>query len=148
MSLEQPRLFRRELSLAARAFRSALVDQLGALGVHPGQNFLIDELREQSPLTPGQLARRMQIEVPTAVRMIQRMEAAGVLRREDDPADGRRVLISLTREGRRVARLLPRRLDTVSERALRGFSDAERQLLIDLLGRITANLTPPPPGAG
>ena len=67
-----------------------------ALGVHAGQNFLLAELRDEEPLTTGELARRMHVEVPTVVWMAQRMESAGLLERHSDPGDGRRVLIKLT----------------------------------------------------
>lgn len=144
MSSAQLGEFRSALSRAARAFRLGLVDQMRALDVHAGQNFMLEQLRAEQPLTTGELARRMEIEVPTAVRMARRMEATGLLQRQADPADARRVLISLTRQGRRVAQVLPRRLDAVSERAFRDFTEIDRQTLIELLKRVTANLSQPP----
>jgi DNA-binding MarR family transcriptional regulator len=144
MSSEQLRMFRSELSSASRAFKAAAVDQMRAMGVHPGQNFLLEELRAQEPLTTGEIARRMHVEVPTVVRMTQRMQAAGLLERQRDANDRRRVLISLTAEGKRAARAMPRLLDTVSEQALSDLSDNERQTLIKLLHRVISNLDWPP----
>ena len=105
-----------------------------ALGVHPGQKFLLEELRAEEPLFTGELARRMHVEVPTVVRMTQRMEAAGLLQRRPDPDDRRRVLISLTPLGKAAAQAIPRLLDTVSEEALSDLTDTERHTLIELLG--------------
>lgn len=116
-----------------------------ALGVHPGQNFLLEALRAEPSLTTGELARRMHVEVPTAVRMTQRMEAAGLLARTPDPDDRRRVRVSLTPDGRKAAKAVPRLLDGAAEQALRGLSTDERRQLVTLLERVRANLDWPPP---
>lgn len=147
MSQDQRQRFRSELSAASRAFKAAAVDQMRALGVHAGQNFLLAELLGEEPLTTGELARRMHVEVPTVVKMAQRMESAGLLGRRPDPDDGRRVLISLTGQGREAAERIPALLDAVSEQALAGLDDTEREILISLLQHVTASLGwPPPPG--
>ena len=140
MASSEPQDFRDALSACSRAFKAASTGELRTLGVHPGQNFLLEALRGEVSLTTGELARRMHVEVPTAVRMIQRMEAAGLLAREPDPDDRRRVRISLTREGHAAAEAVPDLLDGVAEQALRGLSPAERRELIALLARVRANL--------
>lgn len=145
MSPDQLHRFQSGLSAASRAFKAAAVEQMRALGVHAGQNFLLAELLAQQPLTTGELARRMHVEVPTAVRMTHRMEAAGLLHRCPDPDDRRRVLVTLTPAGHRAAQEIPRLLDAVSEQALTGLSDTERETLIELLQHVTASLNWPPP---
>ena len=145
MSQDQRERFRSELSAASRAFKSAAVDQMRALGVHAGQNFLLAELSDEEPLTTGELARRMHVEVPTVVKMAQRMETSGLLSRRPDPGDGRRVLISLTARGREAAGRIPALLDSVSEQALAGLDDTERETLNTLLHRVAASLGWPPP---
>jgi len=144
MGSDQLERFRSELSAATRAFKAAAVEQMRALGVHAGQNFLLAVLLAEEPLTTGELARRLHVEVPTAVRMAQRMEAAGLLHRRSDPGDRRRVLVSLTEAGQRAARQVPQLLDAVSEQALAGLSAAERETLTALLQRVSANLGWPP----
>lgn len=144
MAISEKQRFRDALSACSRAFKAAATDKMRKLGVYPGQNFLLEALRGEAPLTTGELARRMHVEVPTAVRMIQRMEAAGLLARAPDPTDRRRVRISLTPEGREAAEAVPRLLDGVAERALRGLSAAERRQLVALLERVRANLDWPP----
>ncbi len=79
MAISDTQRFRDTLSACSRAFKAAATGRMRALGVHPGQNFLLEALRGEASLTTGELARRMHVEVPTAVRMIQRMEAAGLL---------------------------------------------------------------------
>lgn len=145
MSQDQRQRFRSVLSAASRAFKSAAVDEMRAVGVHAGQNFLLAELRDEEPLTTGELARRMHVEVPTVVKMAQRMGSAGLLDRRPDPDDGRRVLIRLTTRGREAAERIPVLLDAVSEQALADLDDTERETLISLLQRVTAGLGWPPP---
>lgn len=114
------------------------------LGVHAGQNFLLEALRQTEPLTMGQLAQRLHVEVPTVVRMTQRMESAGLLQRETDAQDRRRALISLTPEGHSAAHAIPGILDTVSEQALQDLGSEEREALTRLLSRVAENLDWPP----
>jgi DNA-binding MarR family transcriptional regulator len=50
-------------------------------------------------LAVGALAERLLVKQHTAVELVDRLERAGLVRRGADPADGRRVLVSLTDEG-------------------------------------------------
>lgn len=137
--------FRDALSAASRSFKAAAAGEMRALGVHPGQNFLLDALRDEEAMTTGALARRMHVEVPTATVMTQRMEAAGLVTRRPDPADRRRVRVALTAEGRTAADAVPRLLDATAEQALKDFSPPEREQLVDLLERLASNLDWPAP---
>jgi DNA-binding MarR family transcriptional regulator len=74
------------------------------------------------------LAGRIGIEVPTLVRTLTRMEAAGLLRRESDPADGRRAIVRLTDRGRELEEVVPGILADVTAQATAGMSEAEREI--------------------
>ena len=52
------------------------------------------------PVTVGEMAARTLMQQPTLTKLLDRMERAGTVRRQVDPADGRRVLIALTPAGR------------------------------------------------
>lgn len=136
--------FSAALSAASRSFKAAATLRLRTIGVHTGQNFLLEALWESGEMTTGALARYMHIEVPTATRMIQRMEAAGLVTRQTDPADRRRVRVALTGEGHKAAEAVPAILDEVAEQALQGFTPAEREDLVGLLERLASNLDWPP----
>ena len=131
---------RTALTAASRSYKSAGSDALRRLGLHPGQDFLLDALRQEGPMTAGDLARRLRVEGPTVSRMSQRMESAGLVQRVADAADGRRTLISLTPQGRRLAVKVPQILDEVLEGALAGLSDAQRGQLREALELVAANL--------
>jgi DNA-binding MarR family transcriptional regulator len=68
------------------------------------------------------------------------MEAAGLLRREADPADGRRAIVRLTDRGRELEKVVPGILADVTEQATAGMSEAEREELLRLLGDLRENL--------
>src|SRR5580693_6439006 len=68
-------------------------------GVHEGQQFVLRSLWAEDGLTPGEVARRLGLATPTVTRATTRMEAAGLLRREPHPSDGRMVKLRLTSRG-------------------------------------------------
>jgi len=108
-------------------------------GLEPWQFDVLAALRragEPHRLTPGALLRATLVTSGTMTNRIDRMEAAGLVRRQADPADGRVVQVrltplGLTRVDAAMASLLAR------ERELLGGLDAgERRALAGLLRRL------------
>lgn len=62
----------------------------------------------KGPVTVGELANHLLIRHHTAVELVNRMTRLKVFSRSADGADGRRVLVSLTREGERRLHTLSR----------------------------------------
>ncbi|MFC6023354.1 MarR family winged helix-turn-helix transcriptional regulator [Plantactinospora solaniradicis] len=134
------REFRNVFALVSRGMKGGFADGMRRLGLHVGQNFLLEELWRQDRQTPGELARRIGVEVPTITRTTQRMEAAGLLARTPDESDRRVVRIGLTDRGRALRDELPDLLDQAAGRALDGLTEAERAQLVTLLRRVAENL--------
>ncbi|MEE6261741.1 MarR family winged helix-turn-helix transcriptional regulator [Plantactinospora sonchi] len=134
------REFRNVLALVSRGLKGTSATGLRRLGLHVGQNFLLEELCRQDRQTPGELARRIGVEVPTVTRTAQRMEGAGLVVRTPDESDRRAVRVGLTDRGRALCGELPEMLDEVAGQALTGLSGTERRQLVDLLRRVAANL--------
>ena len=131
------------LRLLAGSFklsRAQLQRELEEHGVHAGQDYLLEVLWEEDGLSVGEIAERLGIEVPTVVRTAQRMEAAGLIRREPDPADRRRSRIVLEERGRELEPIVRAALRQVSRTATKGLTAAEREQLLDLLTRVRGNL--------
>ena len=126
------------LARVSRQVKGAASEALREVGVHAGQNFVLDELAREDSLTPGELARRLGVEVSTITRTAQRMEASGLVRREPDRGDARLVRVALTDEGRSIAAQLPSLLGEVYDQALAGLTADERRTLTALLRRVTA----------
>ena len=49
--------------------------------------------------TIGELASRLALRHHTTVELVNRLESAGFVRRQPDPADGRQILLQLTPQG-------------------------------------------------
>src|SRR5215204_4249787 len=90
------------------------------------------------------LAEAMRVSHSRAVRVVDRLEAAGLARRESDPADGRRALVWLEPAGRELAE---RALDARARVLLRAVDDLDaadvrdlERLLAALLGATTVDV--------
>lgn len=128
------------ISLAARGFARLSEARLKPLGFGVGHLPVLVALRDGKASTQRDLARFAKVEQPPMAQMLARMQRDGLIRRTPDPADGRSSRITLTKlaEARMpdaVAVLL-----RGNQEALRGFTDEEAGLLVDLLTRLIANL--------
>jgi MarR family transcriptional regulator, temperature-dependent positive regulator of motility len=73
---------------------------LAALGLDSKELFVLAEIDEHP--YPAELATTMSMPKPTVTVYLKRLEAAGFVRREIDPADLRRHRLQLTAAGRRA----------------------------------------------
>lgn len=97
-------------------FRSELRDFLHfsenaakAVGLHPQQHqalLVICGCSHPDSFTLGELAQRLKIRPHSAVELVNRMEAKGLVRKASDPTDGRRVLLHLTLRSEELLREL------------------------------------------
>ena len=128
------------LRFADRAARKAVGDELAGSGVHTGQEIVLAKLLHLGSLPVAQLAKVLDVEVPTATRTTQRMEAAGLVRRLKNDKDARQVSIELTEQGAEVARTVQRLHAQAGKRALHGIDAEQRRQLRNLLWQITGNI--------
>ncbi|HEX8007043.1 MAG TPA: MarR family transcriptional regulator, partial [Trebonia sp.] len=105
------------------------------------QQFVLRSLWAEDGLPPGEIARRLGLSTPTVTRATIRMEAAGLLRREPHPSDGRMVRLRLTSRGRDLEKVIDAEMDKLTERALATLGDTERAALIGALRQIRRNLS-------
>lgn len=87
----------------------------------------------------AELARECQLDAGGMTRLLDRLEAKGLVRRVRSSADRRVVNIELTAPGREAAKGIPAVLCGVQNAALDGFSGEEWRTLRQLLGRLLAN---------
>jgi DNA-binding MarR family transcriptional regulator len=93
----------RRLSMATIMFHQAVADRLG---LHPTDHKCIDLLASAGSTTAGELAEATGLTTGAITGVIDRLEAAGFVRREDDPNDRRRVIIRVVpKRYRDIARL-------------------------------------------
>ena len=126
---------------AKHALAHASIAVFARHGVYEGQQFVLRRLWREDGLTPGQVARQLGLATPTVTRAATRMEAAGLLRREPHPTDGRLVRLWLTPRGRELEQVIGPEMRALTERTLAGFSSDERAVLVEALQRIARNLS-------
>lgn len=84
-------------------------------------------------------AREMQVDAAAVTRMLDRLEAKGLVTRERSTEDRRVVRLGLTPQGAEVAGRIPEILADTLNRQLQGFTVEEVQGLVGLLHRFIAN---------
>lgn len=99
---------------------------LATHGVTGAQQFALRVLDARPGLTPGDLARALRVDPSTLTAMLHRLEQRGLVTREPDPADHRRVRLRPTpagadlaaHTGSAVEAALDRTLDAIDAQAL------------------------------
>jgi DNA-binding MarR family transcriptional regulator len=104
-------------------------------------SFFLLSLLDKEPRRLTDLAARVGLDASTVSRKLHSLEAAGLMARDEDPADGRAAPVGLRAEGRRaLARVAHARVSLLEE-ALAGWSDDDRRELARLLGRFAESLS-------
>lgn len=129
------------LTQATQSFHRALNERLAPHGITYRQSHVIGWLMLEGEMTQAELARRMMIEPPTLVRILDRMEALGWISRQDCPADRRRKLIRVTDAAEPAWDKIVSCAKQVRQVVGRGLSADEQYVLKDLLRRLCDNLT-------
>ena len=86
-----------------RAMRRWLTSRLEPLGLTYEQFRVLNSLCEQDRISQVSIADRASIDVTSLARMLERMEKAGLVRREPSPDDSRINLVVLTERARQLA---------------------------------------------
>ncbi|MEV7011491.1 MarR family transcriptional regulator [Streptosporangium sp. NPDC051022] len=147
---KRPDIDARPLALFGRLTRAdalagtVIASALRTHGLNRGEFDVLATLhRGEDPegLSPGTLASSMSLSPAATTNRIDRLEAAGLLTRGPDPADGRGVRVRLTAKGREIADEAVSDHVRGMERMLSGLSAAERDQLSGLLARLLHSIT-------
>ena len=95
--------------------------------------------------TPGinqsMIGKLLGIKRANMVSLINELAEMGLIDRVDDPRDRRALSLTLTKAGAALLEEGLQRIRSHEERMLAGFTEGERQILIELLRRIEAQAT-------
>jgi DNA-binding MarR family transcriptional regulator len=119
-----------------KTHRNQMAAALAPLGLHVGQELLLNELWRQDGLTQGELIARLGVEPPTVTKTLQRLERAGLVYRAPDPERPRVGRVYLTEPGKTLREPVEAIWNQTDESLLRGFDDDERVLLARLVRAI------------
>ena len=112
------------------------MDEFDLTGVQWGPLLMIDRGLGS---TAAELARVGCVDTGAMTRMLNRLEAKGLLRRKPCPKDRRVMQLELTDEGQRLCYWIPFGLSRVQNAMLRGFSKSEVETLKSLVRRMLVN---------
>ncbi|GIG25945.1 MarR family winged helix-turn-helix transcriptional regulator [Cellulomonas denverensis] len=127
-------LFRTQVAIMRRLQRDPIWDRISlreydllfTLSTAPGHRLRLRELAEYSLLSQ-----------PSLSRMVERLEAAGWVRRDRAPEDGRGVLVGLTEDGAELQREVGRRhVEAIAHYVGGALDDRRLQQLRELTGAL------------
>ena len=129
-----------QINHLGRLLAQALHQRIAPMGVVPGQFAQLLALFEQDGLSQRELCERVRIEQPTMANTLHRMERDALIRREPDPADGRRTRAVLTAHARDLEGHLVAAAREVNAIATLDLSDHDVAIFLRTLARIIGNL--------
>lgn len=124
----------------ARRIRHTHMSALEPFGLNPSQSRALHVLaREGQPMRLRALADRLRIVARSATDVVDSLEEANLVARENDPADRRAVLVSLTDTGRTQLHAIDAARSEVAVELFDTLDPDEREELQRILKKITAD---------
>ena len=125
----------RRNSTATILFHHAVAEHLG---LNPSDHKCADLVARAGPMTAGELADLSGLSTGAITGVIDRLEQAGAVRREHDPADRRRVIVSVVEDCpfENEGSAIFESLCSSALEALADYSDEELRLLLDYFARV------------
>jgi len=119
-----------------------------AISLNLAQCKVLVRLEKNEGVSQARLAELTEVDAMTMVRILDRMEADGLLERRPDPADRRARCLYLTPKAKPLLDQIWRMSEATRAEVFAGIGKDERDVLIDVLERIHDNLcrlegTPP-----
>jgi DNA-binding MarR family transcriptional regulator len=105
---------------------------------------LLRTIATRGPVRASDLAAWQGVDKSTVTPQVRRLEERGLVARQGDPGDRRAALLTATDHGRRSLHDIDRAGVSLFERALDGWSDADRHALATLMRRFADELADVP----
>jgi MarR family transcriptional regulator, transcriptional regulator for hemolysin len=125
----------------ARLMRTVYDRRVRSLGLTRSQWWVLNYVFRHPGVTQSELAAILEVERATLGRLLDRLQAKGWVRREDDARDRRAWRVHLTATADPVMRKLRHQAFGLRRDALAGLSAAQREQFVDALLAIKANLS-------
>jgi DNA-binding MarR family transcriptional regulator len=103
-----------------------------------GPQALILKALQKHPVTVSELAAQASLSLGTVTDILNRLEQRGLVKRDRDKADRRRVLAGATQAGRAVLKSSPPLLQERFVQSFAGLQDWEQTMLLTSLQRVAA----------
>lgn len=111
-------------------------EMLSALDLTPARLTALSMIAMEPHLNQATLAQRLRISGPSVLKVVDALEGAGFIVREDCADDRRRYALSLTAEGLAKLAVVRDATDAYEARLAANLSATERRQLMQLLARV------------
>ncbi len=111
-------------------------EMIGDAQLTPLQFAALVKLNDLGEVSQNELGRRTAMDAATMQGVIKRLLARGLIDRKPDPEDRRRVVLSLTADGRALIAAAKPNGHAITDETLAGLSDVERRSFLSLLKRL------------
>lgn len=109
---------------------------MSSFDVTPTQFSALVKLYQEGELSQNHLGRLIATDPATTLGVVKRLRERGAVEQRADPDDRRRVLLRLSRGGRRAVAAMMSRAAEVTRQTLAPLSDEEQAVLMSLLHRL------------
>ncbi len=129
------------LAHVCKTHRNKAAELLADINLYVGQEMFLLQLWERDGLSLSEMAKLVHVQPATASRMLDRMEAGGLVDRRQDAKDGRVSRIYLTQEGRDLHDPVLDMWAELESITMANLTTDERVLLRRLLMQVYQNLS-------
>ena len=105
-------------------------------GLTSSQLVLLKSIEQQERVTAGEIAQRISLSQATVTTILDRLQSKGLVERERDSADKRRVYVRLTDAGRSALSDAPRPLQETFINQFQQLHDWEQAMILSSLQRV------------
>ena len=130
-----------QLARVGAACRKAIERQMGLIGLHGGQAFVLIELWKKDGQRQIDLADKLDLKAPTINKIIKGLEREKLVTRERLADDGRSSRIFLTPKALRKRGEIDEAWVELEASHLSVLSSAQRDMLFELLGKLGNSFT-------
>ena len=126
------------LRRAHQRHSSIFQENIGDNQLTPLQFAALVKLRDEDEVSQNQLGRLTAMDAATMQGVIKRLTSRNLILRRPDPDDRRRLILSLSHEGRRLINRLLSNGGEITERTLAPLNQAEQKIFLQLLTKLAA----------
>ena len=126
---------------ANRAMNREFSDRIARHGVSLGLWPFLRALWEGDGITQRVLSEKVRMKGPTTVAALNKLEDRGLVRREGDKKDARKINVFLTPDGRKVYRKVIPEVEAVNTQCLTDLTAEEQAEFKNMIRRIRNNIT-------
>lgn len=121
-------------------YQSCIFQLLAGEELHPSQLPILWTIAQTGRISQGHIAQILGVSRAAVAVSAKRMEKAGLVRREKEPGDQRRTVVSLTPKGSGAAHRARACQEALLARQLEGFTPEEILSLMEFYERMNHNL--------